>query len=168
MILRESIPIKLLPRLDIIRRVGVAIAIGSAIYTAYSYGYMRAEEVAFELYNKVWASNKDFSHATNGIHVVITLCAVIGVLGLWTKKSVGVIVSGVAYLGMVMTYLWWYKISKDFLRGVELPYFTTEIVHIGPFMDATWWDITVLIVSACLFIWLLMILLEIKYKRIDH
>ncbi len=159
--LLEPLPTGFLRRLNIIKIVGLVIFLSSTIYTSYTLGYLEAEKTSNELYGKVWASHMYFPNIINSIRAIITLCVAVGVLGIWTKRIIGVIVSLVAYVGIMATYLWWYKISLDFLSGVELPRFTPEINHFGPLKDATLLDAIILIFAMCSVAWLITILLKI-------
>ncbi len=157
--LTRPIPADFLLSIRIVERLVAAVFLISVAIAAYSLGYHEAEEATSALYSKVWASGVDSRSLINKLHIAIIICLALSFLGIWTKKLIGVFVSLLGFIGVVAIYFWWYKISTDLLRGVELMYFPDDIAHLGPLIDATWWDIMVFVAVLCLMILVSVILL---------
>lgn len=165
--LLESVPANLLWRLNVVKVIRIVIFLCSVIYVSYTLGYLEAEKVANALYGQVWASHMDFPVVINKARVIIILCLIVSIFGIGVKRVIGVMASSTAYVGIIIVYVWWYKLSQDFLSGVELPNFTSGIAHIGPFKDASWLDITVLIFATSSFVLHFLILFKMR-KTTEH
>jgi hypothetical protein len=138
----------------------VIIFVTSVAIAAYSFGYLEAEEATSALHSKVWASGTDSRSMVNTLHIIIAICLALSFLGVWTERYVGLLVSLLGFVGVIVNYFWWYVISADILKGAEIMHFPSDIMHIGPLIDATWWDIIVFAAALCLMIWVSAILLK--------
>jgi hypothetical protein len=164
MSLHSSISTRYSTQLNIIKYLSVAIFLGSVLFAALGVRQVRMDDAKSEQNDEVWASHMDFPETINNIHQFIALCTIVGALGVFVKRIVSVVLAILAYGGAIVAYICWYKISKDFLNGVELRYFPPEIDHIGPLKDAVWWDILLLIAIGVMIVWLSIILLG-NYRR---
>jgi len=142
----------------VIKTLTLLILLGSIAVTSYELGYLSGEDTTRALYSEVWASGADSAILVIKLRMIITACVAISLLGVWTKRFIGVLICLLGFIAVVAVYFWWHEISADILKGARLTYFPSDITHIGPFIYAVWWDIVVLVMIICLLMWLTKIL----------
>lgn len=143
--------------------LSIMVAVGSAIFTAYEFGYISAKEDSISLYNLPKASDSDFPGRLNILHASIAVAFTIAAIGLWLRRATSLIILALAAAWVGAVYLWWCFDSLAYLRGLEIPAYTSEIDHIGVLRSAVWWDIVVLLIVIMLLIWMVrMIVISIR------
>ena len=124
---------------------------------------LSALRVAFNLgYNYGVFRTVDGVHATCCVHflesflVPITIALILSVISLWSRKGIGFLISIVALVVILITYLGWYFGTRSIMRRAEIPTFDQmpdQSQYLLTLAYATWWDLYVLLVVLLLIMW---------------
>ena len=98
------------------------------------------------------------SHTVSPLLLIIELCLLLCVAGLWTRKVAGLLISLLSLLGTGSGYVFWYLDSRQFLEKLSShPFYhlPAEAIPSHPFglIGATWISVIVLTLSSVLLIW---------------
>jgi len=123
----------------------------SALRVAFSFGY-----------------NYGVFRAVDGVHstccltfldsfvVPITIALILAVVGMWSRKRIGLFVSFAALLFIPVIYVYWYLGTLSIMRKAEISSFDqmpNQSQYLLSLANATWWDVYVLFVVIVLIIW---------------
>lgn len=91
-------------------------------------------------------------------HLVIGLSLIINVVGLWSRKATGMLVSMLALMVAGVGYLMWYMYSYWLLNRLKATTFSQiplEAVPHYPYglVSSGWWNVAVLVLIVALFVW---------------
>jgi hypothetical protein len=110
-----------------------------------------------ELY-RVAESRSLISSSISRLFVLIELCLLINVAGLWVRKTAGLLVSMAALVGVCVSYANWYAYSRHAQAIFSLqPFYQLHPEAIPPhplgLLGATWVNLIVLVISSVLLVW---------------
>lgn len=133
----------------------VLTAFSSVLLTVYNMGYIGGIEANEALYSKVTASQVDYSHILNLMRISVSIALLVGAIGLWSHKAIGLLLSALSLLWVGTVYTWWYFDSAAFLRNVEVSDYSQlpDVQHIAMLRGANWLDIIVLVAAMTLLCW---------------
>jgi hypothetical protein len=124
---------------------------------------LSALRVAFNL-----GYNYGLFRAVDGVHttccvnflesylIPITIAFSLSVVGMWSNKRNGFLLSLVALLVIPIIYMSWYVGTLSIMRRAEIPTFNQmpdQSQHLLTLAHATWWDIYVLFLAIVLIMW---------------
>ena len=109
----------------------------------------------------------EFPYTLTGLHTVISFGLCVSAVGLWVRRTWGLVISTIAVLSVLATYGYWYFMTFKYLselRNNMLLY--TRVQHeVGWFHGATRWDFVVLALAAILLLGHLGTLLKMTLER---
>jgi hypothetical protein len=77
-------------------------------------------------------------------------------LGLWSRRSLGFLLSFIALIWIGLVYILWYRGTLSVMKMAEVEHFSqlpNQHQYFLPLIEATWWDIAVLVLALIVFIW---------------
>jgi hypothetical protein len=161
----------LLEKLGTQSRLQFRVAVSIASLTA----ALSALRVAFNL-----GYNYGVFHSVDGVHVSccvnflesflipITIALILSVVGLWSRKGTGFLMSLVALIVIPIIYVSWYFGTRSIMRRAEISTFEKmpdQSQHLLTLAYATWWDVYVLLLVIVLIMWQLKAVVFLKPLR---
>jgi hypothetical protein len=161
----------LLEKLGTQSRLQFRVAVSIASLTA----ALSALRVAFNL-----GYNYGVFHSVDGVHVSccvnflesflipITIALILSVVGLWSRKGTGFLMSLVALIVIPIIYVSWYFGTRSIMRRSEISTFEKmpdQSQHLLTLAYATWWDVYVLLLVIVLIMWQLKAVVFLKPLR---
>ncbi len=97
----------------------------------------------------------DLPYTLDGLHIVISFCLGVCVVGLWFRRGWGLIISSLALVSILVTYGYWHFKTIKYLSelGNNMAVYRRVQQEVGWFHGATKWDFVVLILVAILLLW---------------
>ena len=135
------------------------IAQASVMYTWYWAGHTEGLRVSNGILT-------DLNYTLDGLHIVISLCLCLCVIGLLSRRIWGLILSLLTLVSILVTYTYWHIITVKYLSDLQ---YNNELYlrvsqETGYFHGSTKWDLVVLAFVAVLSLWHLVRLIEILLK----
>jgi hypothetical protein len=85
--------------------------------------------------------------------LMIELALLIAAAGMLCRNVTGLMLSLVALIWVVIEYVWWFIWTKQTIAAAGLAELPSGIPHAWNLAGATAWNLVVLVVAVCLFIW---------------
>jgi hypothetical protein len=132
----------------------IVTTVGISIYTSYEIGYEVASDEHFIV------SETDFPNHLNFMRASLVIGFASSLIGLWSRKAIGLLILAIAMIYVGIAYTWWYLETLDFFRGAEILGDPKGMEEIGMFRNAGWFDYLVLIVAVALVLWIVRIIIR--------
>ncbi len=124
------------------------IAQTSVMYTFYQAGHI-------EGLRESGAFITEFPYTLNGLHTLISIGLVVCIIGLWSRRIIGLVISSLALVSVLATYGYWHfrtvKYLSEFRNDNQLYKRVQE--EVGFFHGATRWDLAVVAIVVVLVLW---------------
>ena len=139
------------------------IAAASVIYTCYWSGHTEGLRVSNGIVT-------DFDYTLDGLHIVISFCLGLCVVGLWSRKRWGLIIAFLALASVIATYARWYRTTVKYLSELQnYPELYRRVrQEVGFFHGATKWDHVVLALVTILLLWVLVRLVIHRRRELGN
>jgi hypothetical protein len=139
----------------------------SALRTSYDKGYLTcANSDAYLSGIGILSRHGDYRLDVNELHLQITICLLIGAIGLWLRRPSSLLLSLLALTWIGTLYLRWYLDTSLFMREQEISDFSllqgAGKQHWIPLREGTWWDFVVLVLVMALSVWLVKRLIQVS------
>ena len=136
------------------------VAQGSVIYTCYWIGHT-------EGIRESGGMLADLPYTLDGLHIVITFCLGLCFVGLWSRRTWGLVISLVALAVLVATYGRWRLMTVKYLSELRNnPQLYRRVQQeVGWFHGASNWDLIVLALATALLLWQLFKLTKMIQER---
>jgi len=136
------------------------IAQASVMYTCYWVGHTEGVRESGGMLT-------DLEYTLDGLHIVISFCLGLSVVGLWLRRGWGLILSLLAFFSVVATYIYWHFMTVKYLSELlnNMALYRRVRQEVGYFLGATKWDFVVLILVVILLVWHLVRLTRMALER---
>lgn len=139
------------------------LAQASVMYTCYWVGHTEGVRESDGILT-------DFEYTLDGLHIVISFCLGVCVVGLWLRRSWCLFISSVGLVGVLVTYGYWHFWTVEYLRELrDYPQLYGRVQEArGFFHGATKWDLVVLVIVAALFLWHVLKLARLTVQKMKR
>ncbi len=147
---RDDLDARTLLEFNFVLYITMLVVMLNTLWLTYNVGYSDGVNIA----SQQSISGGDWVQALN---VRVGIALIVAIVGLWSRKSLGFIISMLALMYVVAEYAWWYVDSVRALEALDMKgwneFQDPNFPYIGKLRGATWWDIVILGVTVTLFLW---------------